>query len=77
MDEKRLERELRVELDHWRDLLADDVRAARPILSRLLVSRLAFKPLTAGIHAPCEFVGTATLGGLVTGVVGVQTEWRP
>jgi hypothetical protein len=36
-----------------------------------------FRLLEPGIHAPCEFRGMASIGGLLTGVVGVQNEWRP
>ena len=77
IDAKRLERELMAELHDWRGLLAEDVSAARPVLQRLLVGRLAFRPLKAGLHTPCEFRGMASIGGLLTGMVGVQNEWRP
>ena len=76
LDAKRLERELLGELDDWRGLLADDAAAARPALRRLLVGRLVFTPLAAGIHGPVEFRGMASIGGLPTGTVGVHVWWR-
>jgi hypothetical protein len=71
------ERELLGDLEDWRGLLADDDAAARPLLQRLLGGRLVFRLLEPGIHAPCEFRGMASIGGLLIGVVGVQNEWRP
>ncbi|MCX6539238.1 MAG: recombinase family protein [Acidobacteria bacterium] len=77
LDAKRLERELLSELADWRGLLADDAEAARPVLQQLLVGRLAFTPLEAGLHAPVEFRGKASIGGLLAGVVGVQKGTCP
>ncbi len=74
---KRLERELLDDLEDWRGLLADEATEARPVLARLLVGRLAFTPLAPGIHAPVEFRGMASIGGLLTGTVGVHERWRP
>ncbi len=46
------------------------------MLQRVLLERLAFRPLEPGLHATVEFRGRASIGGLLTGTVGVQNKWR-
>jgi hypothetical protein len=64
------------ELDDWRGLLSEDTAAARSVLSRVIVGRTESRPLGKGIHSPEEFHGRASIGGLLTGVVGVHERWR-
>ena len=64
-DRERISKALRTRLDDWRALLRRHVPQARQILRKLLVDRVVFTPKTDHY----AFVGTWTLGKLVSGVV--------
>ena len=64
-DLERISDDLRARLDDWRGLLRRHVPQARQILRKLLVDRVVFTPKTDHY----EFMGSWTLGKLVSGVV--------
>ena len=81
-DRERISEALRTRFDDWRALLRRHVTQARQILRKLLVDRVVFTPKTDHY----AFVGTWTLGKLVSGVVdlpqrmasprGMDTLWK-
>ena len=81
-DHDRISKDLRTCLNDWRALLHRHIPQARQILRKLLVERVVFTPKTDHY----EFVGTWTLGKLVSGVVnlpqgmasprGMDTLWN-
>ena len=66
-DRDRISKDLRTCLNDWRALLHRHIPQARQILRKLLVERVVFTPKTDHY----EFVGTWTLGKLVSGVVNL------
>ena len=64
-DRAHITHDLRARLDVWRELLRRHVPQARQILRKLLVDRVVFTPRTDHY----EFVGSWTLGKLVSGIV--------
>ncbi len=66
VDLARLERDARERLSDFQGLLTRQVRHTRQLLKQLLVGRIIFRPTEGPTY---EFVGQASFGGLLAGVV--------
>ena len=76
-DGRRIERELRVRLANWRDLLRGQVQEARQIVRALLTDRVTFTPIEHKRQRVYRYEAIFSVGALVSGVMDAQERWRP
>ncbi len=76
-DGRRIERELRVRLANWRDLLRGQVQEARQIVRALLTDRVTFTPIEHKRQRVYRYEAIFSVGALVSGVMNAQERWCP
>ena len=68
-DLRALERRVRARLEHWRELLTEDVQAGRGLLGQILVGHIQFTPVERDGQKGNSFRGEVALSMLLHGTV--------
>ena len=72
-DLRALERRVRARLEHWRELLTEDVQAGRGLLGQILVGPIQFTPVERDGQKGYSFRGEVALSMLLPGTVDCAT----